>query len=97
MKSVQMFEFAQKQFYASFTEEVTKPYKDKISQLERENKEKDREIANLKNQLAQKQESNTPKEKLYDFKYDVTDFQEGVCADDVDSFFEKLIQLIATQ
>jgi hypothetical protein len=56
-------------------------------------KEKDREIANLKNQLVQKQESNTSKEKLYEFRYDVTDFQEGVCADDVDSFIEKLIQL----
>lgn len=93
MKSVQMLEFAQQQFYSSFTEEISKRFNETISQLEREIEEKDREIANLKNQLAQKQESNTPKEKVYAFKYDVTDFQEGVCADDVDSFFEKLIEL----
>ena len=93
MKSVQMWEFAQHQYLANFAAEISQPLNDRISQLEREIKEKDKEIANLRNQLAQKQESNTPKEKLYDFKYDVTDFQEGVCADDVDSFFEKLIQL----
>jgi hypothetical protein len=93
MKSVQMWEFAQQQFYTNYAAEISQPLNDRISQLEREKKEKDREIANLKNLLAQKQESNTSKEKLYEFRYDVTDFQEGVCADDVDSFFENLIQL----
>ena len=37
--------------------------------------------------------SSTPKERLYDFKYDVTDFHEGVSADDVEYIFEKLIDL----
>ena len=93
MKSVQMLEFAQQQFYSSFTEEISKRFNETISQLEREIEEKDRVIANQRKQLSQKQVSSTPKEKVYAFKYDVTDFQEGVCADDVDSFFEKLIQL----
>lgn len=93
MKSVQMWEFAQQQFYTNYAAEISQPLNDRISQLEREKKEKDREIANLKNLLAQKQKSDTSKERLYEFRYDVTDFQEGVCADDVDSFFENLIQL----
>lgn len=93
MKSVQMIEFVQQQFYSSFSEEISKPLNETISQLEREIEEKDRVIANLRKQLSQKQVSSTPKERLYDFKYDVTDFHEGVSADDVEYTFEKLIEL----
>ena len=93
MKSVQMIEFVQQQFYSSFSEEISKPLNETISQLEREIEEKDRVIANLRKQLSQKQVSSTPKERLYDFKYDVTDFHEGVSADDVEYIFEKLIDL----
>lgn len=70
MKSVQMIEFVQQQFYSSFSEEISKPLNETISQLEREIEEKDRVIANLRKQLSQKQVSSTPKERLYDFKYD---------------------------
>lgn len=93
MKSVQMLEFAQQQFYSSFTEEISKRFNETISQLEREIEEKDRVIANLRKQLSQKQVSSTPKEKVYAFKYDVTDFKEGLGADDVEYFFAKLIEL----
>lgn len=93
MKSVQELNIALQQFRVNFATEAQSLKDIIVSQYEREIKEKNREIANLKNQLDQKQESNTSKEKLYEFKYDVTDFQEGVCADDVECFFEKLIQL----
>ena len=93
MMSVQDIKIALQRFYVGFSAETSKPLNERISQLEIENKEKDREIANLKNSLSEKQKSNTPKEKLYVFKYDVNDFQEGMSADDVDSFFEKLIEL----
>lgn len=93
MMSVQDIKIALQRFYVGFSAETSKPLNERISQLEIENKEKDREIANLKNRLSEKQKSGNKEEGLYDFRYDVTDFQEGVCADDVDSFFEKLIQL----
>ena len=93
MKSVQELNIALQQFRVNFATEAQSLKDIIVSQYEREIKEKNREIANLKNQLAQKQKSDTSKERLYEFRYDVTDFQEGVCADDVDSFFENLIQL----
>ncbi len=94
MMSVQDIKIALQRFYVGFSAETSKPLNERISQLEREKEEKDREIANLKKLLSEKQKSNTPKEKLYVLKYDVNDFQEGMSADDVDSFFEKLIELI---
>ena len=93
MMSVQDIKIALQRFYVGFSAETSKPLNERISQLEREKEEKDREIANLKKLLSEKQKSNTPKEKLYVLKYDVNDFQEGMSADDVDSFFEKLIEL----
>ncbi len=93
MKSVQDLNIALQRFSVNFATEAQSLKDIIVSQYEREIKEKNREIANLKNMLAQKQKSDTSKERLYEFRYDVTDFQEGVCADDVDSFFENLIQL----
>lgn len=88
MSVVQMLEFAHQNAVT-----VISANNERISQLEREIIEKDREIANLKTLLSQKQVPSTPKEKLYVLKYDVNDFQEELCADDVESFFEKLIEL----
>lgn len=88
MSVVQMLEFAHQNAVT-----VISANNERISLLEREIIEKDREIANLKNLLSQKQVPSTPKEKLYVFKYDETDFKEELCADEVDSFFEKLIEL----
>lgn len=93
MKPVQDLNIALQRFYVGMSAEISKPLNETISQLEREKQERDREITNLKKLLSEKQKSNTPKERLYDFKYDVTDFKEGMSADDVDSFFEKLIKL----
>ena len=93
MKSVQDLNIALQRFSVNFATEAQSLKDIIVSQYEREIKEKNREIANLKNLLAQKLKSDTSKERLYEFRYDVTDFQEGVCADDVDSFFENLIQL----
>lgn len=93
MTPVQDFNKDLHRLYVGLSAEISKPLNEKISQLERESEEKDKKIANLTKLLYEKQDSGSTKERLYDFKYDVTDFQEGVCADDVDSFFEKLIQL----